>query len=269
MSIIDLIEKSINTCFARIPRTKPAITQVNNARLIAHRGAHNKQFNCIENTDAAFARALKLGCWGIEFDVHATADNILVVNHDPDLNRLWNKSYSINKLIFAQLRELAPEVPSLDEVISRYGKRMHLFIELKAPFHAEEALQTALQSLTVCEDYHLLTLDESVFAALERFPRQSLLLVAEYKNVAEFCRLSLAKGYGGVLGHYLLFNNKKLNQLKVARQKTGLGFVDSKNSLYREINRGLPWLFTNNVDEVSGYLRDLRAFYTDLRDVPN
>ncbi|MFC3908180.1 glycerophosphodiester phosphodiesterase [Legionella dresdenensis] len=256
MNIINFIEKSVNAYFACMPRPRPAASATENVCLIAHRGAHD--VDLVENTDAAFAKALDLGCWGIEFDVHATVDQVLVVNHDPTLERLWHQPQAINDLTFAQVRKLAPKIPSLSEVVERYGKRMHLFIELKAPFHSEPALMAVLQTLTPCQDYHLLTLDEAVFAGLSQFPRQALLLVAEHMNVKQFCSLSVDKGYGGVLGHYLLFTNKTLNRLRGADQKTGLGFIDSRYSLYRELNRGLPWLFTNNAAGVCTLLKELQ-----------
>ena len=36
----------------------------------------------------------------------------------------------------------------------------------------------------------------------------------------------------------------------------GVGFIDSKNSLYRELNRGVSWLFTNQAVKLSGYLNE-------------
>lgn len=50
--------------------------------VIAHRGASAEQ---PENTIAAFERAIALGADGIELDVRRTADDRLVVHHDPNL----------------------------------------------------------------------------------------------------------------------------------------------------------------------------------------
>lgn len=255
---MDVVEKLINHCYAWWSRKQPALARAQQTCLIAHRGAHNKQRDILENTDQAFAEALALGCWGIEFDVQATADHQLVVHHDPTLARLWHKPQALREINTSTLRELVPEIPTLDEIISRYAKRMHLFIELKAPFQDEAALVTCLKDLEPCVDYHLLTLDENVFSQLSAFPRQALLLVPELNNVEKFCQLSLQKPYGGVLGHYLLLTENKIKRLKQAQQRVGVGFVDSKNSLYREINRGIDWVFTNNAAAVSGYLQALK-----------
>lgn len=183
---------------------------------------------------------------------------MLVVNHDPTLNRLWNKDIAISDLSFSELRALEFRIPSLSEVVYQYGSSMHLFIELKTAIEEERILAQTLQNLTPCKDFHLLTLQESTFKKLRCFPRQSLLLVAVHNNVKKFCELSIREGYGGVLGNYLLLTNRVLKFLQDANRLFGVGFVDSKNSLYRELNRGVQWLFTNEAMKINQYLNDLK-----------
>lgn len=253
--LLQLLEKMVDVYFSVVPRHKPSLELSQSAHLIAHRGAHNKAQGIIENTLAAFDRAQDLGCWGIEFDVRATADNVLIVNHDPTLKRLWGYDLPISQLSFKELRSLAPDIPSLKEVITAYGQIMHLFIELKTPFHNEEVLAQTLDGLTAGENYYLLTLNPSVFRSLSLFPKYALLLVAGSNNVNKFCEISLKENYGGVLGHYFLMNNKLINKLKTAHKIVGVGMVDSKSSLYRELNRGVDWLFTDRAVEIQSYLR--------------
>nr|WP_284498295.1 glycerophosphodiester phosphodiesterase family protein [Legionella maioricensis] len=252
------MEKIVDGYFAALPRRKPYPENFNNARLIAHRGAHNNREGIFENTCEAFRLAKKAGCWGIELDVHATADNILVVNHDPTLNRLWGQDIPIAHLTFSALRSLVPAIPSLVDVVAEFGGQMHLFIELKTPLQDEDVLVQALQSLTPCKDYHLLSLDPGIFSSLAQFPPKSLLLVAVHNNVKAFCDLSIKNNYGGVMGNYLLLTNKRLQQLNAAHQFSGVGFVNSKNSLFRELNRDVKWLFTNQALVVGHYLHQLR-----------
>lgn len=255
--LLALLERITDAYFAFTPRRKPRLEQAQATRLIAHRGAHDNDKGLIENTLVAFNLAEQAGCWGIEMDVHATADKILVVNHDPTLNRIWEHDVAIADLNFAQLRELVPGVPSLAEVVAQFGRRMHLFIELKAPFRDEDALVQVLSGLTAGEDYHLLSLDASIFRALSQCSKCSLLLVAEHNNVREFCNLSLKEQYGGVLGHYFLLSTKLVKLLKTARQNAGVGFIDTQYGLYRELNRDMNWIFTNRVDAMSTYLHTL------------
>jgi glycerophosphoryl diester phosphodiesterase len=66
--------------------------------VVAHRGAFKKN-GFPENSIASLKEAIRLGCTGSEFDVRMTADDSLVINHDPHHNRL-----EIEKTGFAELR---------------------------------------------------------------------------------------------------------------------------------------------------------------------
>lgn len=248
---LGLLEKIVDASFALIPRTRPSPKQMAAARIIAHRGAHDAMHGVRENTLVAFRLAAAVGCWGIELDVHATADQVLVVNHDPNLKRLWGCDLTIAEVDFADLRARIPEIPTLAEVVAEFGQRVHLFIELKFPLKNERALVTILQGLTPIEDYHLLSLTASAFDNLSHVPKHACLLVAVHHNVRQFCELSLKEHYGGVLGHYVLITNNSVRQLLAAHQAVGVGFVDSRYGLYRELNRGISWIFTNSALKIN------------------
>ena len=55
--------------------------------VIAHRGAFKKN-GFPENSIAALKEAIRLGCTGSEFDVRMTADDVLIVHHDPDYQQI-------------------------------------------------------------------------------------------------------------------------------------------------------------------------------------
>jgi glycerophosphoryl diester phosphodiesterase len=55
-----------------------------NNPVIAHRGAW-KKLQYPENSIASVRQAVKLGCAGSEFDIWLTADDSLVIHHDPEL----------------------------------------------------------------------------------------------------------------------------------------------------------------------------------------
>ncbi len=77
-----------------------------------------------ENTAAAFARAVALGYRYVETDVHATADGVPVVFHDPTLRRVTGEPGRIADLRWADLASVrvggAALVPRLDDVLGTW-----------------------------------------------------------------------------------------------------------------------------------------------------
>ena len=83
--------------------------------VIAHRGAWKKN-SLPENSIASLRRAIELKCTGSEFDVRMTADDSLIVNHDPHYNKLL-----IEKTTYAELEKFklsnGEKLPTLREYI--------------------------------------------------------------------------------------------------------------------------------------------------------
>ncbi len=104
--------------------------------IIAHRGASRE---CLENTLAAFDRALQQRADAIELDVHATTDGVVVVHHDPEIrdNRSGHADGTlvIADADFAELsgwRLLNEEpVPTLDNVLQRMAGHATVYVEVK------------------------------------------------------------------------------------------------------------------------------------------
>lgn len=74
------------SCSTSKNTSKIRISFANNV-VIAHRGAWKKN-KLPENSIAALRHAIALQCTGSEFDVRMTADDSLIINHDPDYNKL-------------------------------------------------------------------------------------------------------------------------------------------------------------------------------------
>ena len=102
------------------------------AERIGHRGAR-REFP--ENTLAAFRRAFERGADAVELDVHATADGVVVVHHDPSLHGLEGALIEIAASEWNQVRgvEFAPGIgiPTLAEVLEATPADATVYVEIK------------------------------------------------------------------------------------------------------------------------------------------
>jgi glycerophosphoryl diester phosphodiesterase len=83
--------------------------------VVAHRGAWKKN-NLPENSIASLKEAIRLGCTGSEFDVRMTADDSLIINHDPSFNNLPIEKTNYADLITFTLSN-GEKLPTLREYI--------------------------------------------------------------------------------------------------------------------------------------------------------
>jgi glycerophosphoryl diester phosphodiesterase len=90
---------------------------------IAHRGA---SIQAPQNTEAAFALAVYQGADMIETDLHLCADGAVPLVHDGEIG-----GKEIGALTLDALRQLLPDVPTLEQTLDRFGSRIAFNLELK------------------------------------------------------------------------------------------------------------------------------------------
>lgn len=140
-------------------------------KIIAHRGLSGIE---TENTNSAFVAAGNRSYWGIETDVHKTADGVYVIFHDDNTGRMTNKDMVIEKSTYKELCELTLNdtngkqgrrdliIPLLDDYVSickTYNK--HAVLELKNSFAYEDIKEI----VEIIESYEYL--DDTTFISFD------------------------------------------------------------------------------------------------------
>jgi glycerophosphoryl diester phosphodiesterase len=265
MSFFDRVENRllhwIDQVFERLPRAVPDTSRLARCRLVSHRGEHDGRI-ILENTLAAFDAAAALGVWGIECDIRWTRDLVPVVTHDADLRRVFGLPRTVSACTLEELRRDCPGLPSLAEVIGRYGGKTHLMVEVKQerypdPGRQNRILQDLFSALTPGADFHLLSLAPEMFRRTPFAPPSACLPVARL-NVARLSRLALREGFAGVAGHYALVGDALIRRQHAAGQRVGTGYPRSMRVLARELNRQVDWIFTNHAGRIQNWVRRLQ-----------
>jgi glycerophosphoryl diester phosphodiesterase len=264
MKLSDPVQKGVMQCtdffYKYRPQPFPRKKHLRDCKIIAHRGVHDNK-TVYENTIEAFDQALERGIWGIEFDIRWTKDLCPVVNHDPDVKRIFKQEMTIGEVTSDELKARCPEVPSLEEVIQKYGKKLHFMVEIKAenypdPQRQNGILEECFASLTPRTDFHLMTLTPEMFDLINFVPPSTFIAIAT-TNMSQLSALALNNKFRGVAGHYMLLTNKIMAKHFQQGQKVGTGYPRSKKCLFREINRGVDWIFSNNADELQAIVDEL------------
>lgn len=108
--------------FAAVLTMAACSRQDDKVAIVAHRGYWNcEEAGFSENSIASLKAAQDHGFWGSEFDVHLTADEQVVVNHDPKIQGIRIRKATLDSL--QQLRLPNGEHPaSLDEYLAQGEK---------------------------------------------------------------------------------------------------------------------------------------------------
>lgn len=116
---------------------------------LAHRGLHDHANGVIENSLSAFRAAIKAG-YGIELDVQRSADDVPIVFHDDDMDRLTEatgafRDQSAADLSRMVLRGSTDTIPTLSEVLALVAGKVPLLIEIKENWNSMEDTDGALE----------------------------------------------------------------------------------------------------------------------------
>jgi len=136
---------------------------------------------------AAFDEALGTPIDGIELDVQASRDGIPVIFHDRSLHKVGGGTSLVGSLTARELRALdagawldarfaGERIPTLDEVLDRYGARTLLLVEIKArepgsrgAARADELTRVTVRAVVergLAASVQILSFDERVLATV-------------------------------------------------------------------------------------------------------
>lgn len=224
--------------------------------VIAHRGASH---DAPENTLAAFRLAWEQGADAIETDLRLTADGEIVAFHDEDGRRIFNDSRRIRDLSRAELRVVAPEVPTLAEMLATVPVEMGLVLELKESLGP--ALAAALAGIPP-ERLTFIAFDADLIAATKReFPAcRALWLFGErfVFHASTGRRLAARVRELGVDGIDLRYTRQLSTKLLAPLRDDGRTIytytVNTSNAVIDGARIGLDGLTTNRPEDAHRWL---------------
>lgn len=139
-------------------------------RAYAHRGWHLDELTGMENSLSALRRAVAEGYRYLETDVRASRDGVVVVAHDPTLQRTTDRIGTVSELDWAQLRGARiggrEPVCRLEDLLEELPRAL-LNIDVKA----DDAVEPVLRLLQRTDAWDRVCLASFSEARLQRLRR--------------------------------------------------------------------------------------------------
>lgn len=116
--------------------------------IIAHRGASAVE---PEHTFSAYDQAVEDEADYIEIDLRRTADGELVAMHDDTVDRTTDGRGLVEELTLKKVKALdagkGQTVPTMEEILKRYGSEVHYYIETREDDEGELVMEEQLLQL--------------------------------------------------------------------------------------------------------------------------
>lgn len=177
--------------------------------VVAHRGAFKKN-HFPENSIAALREAIRLRCTGAEFDVRMSADDMLLINHDPHYAGLDIEKTAYQKLAAAKLSN-GETLPTLREYLlegMRDNSSTQLVLEIKPSASKErgkliaEKVMNLVKELKAEKMITYISFDYDILKRLEELDKTA---ITQYLN-GDVSPLQLkADGIDGADYHFSVF----------------------------------------------------------------
>ena len=227
----------------------------NKIAIAAHRGYWDcPETGGAENSIASLKKAQDFRCWGSEFDVHITADDVVVVNHDPNIN---GKAIQTNTYAFIkdELLKNGEKLPTLDDYLAQgaKSKKTILVLELKKQQNKEresrmtDLIVASLKKHGLFKPKRVMFISFSMFIC-EKIAREHPAFINQYLNGDVSPAELKTKGINGLDYHYKVFR-KHPEWVKEAHDlgmSVNVWTVNKEKDIKQMIDLGVDCITTND-----------------------
>ena len=226
-------------------------TRVPHTQIVAHRGYWKDN---AENSIASLRQAQEFGCWGSEFDLHLTADNVVVVNHDGIIGATHIQKSTVEEVRDNVLKN-GEMVSTLDEYLAQGAKNKECVLVLELKPHANTLREDILVDACIDElkKHKLLDPDRVVFISFSYYICKELArkcpgFTVQYLEGDKSPAQVHADGINGIDYHYSHF--KKHPEWVKEAHELGMSVnawtVDKADDIRLMRNLGVDQITTND-----------------------
>ncbi|WP_031526798.1 glycerophosphodiester phosphodiesterase [Dyadobacter crusticola] len=223
----------------------------NKNKVIAHRGAW-KHTGATENSIGALEHAIKLGCYGSEFDVHMSADSVLFVLHDHTIKGTHIEK--TNAIELAQIKlENGESLPTLEDYLKAGAKqkKTRLILEIKSSSMGKErSLALAAKCVEMVNRLKVEKITDYIafdFDVCKKVKELAPKAHVEYLNGDKTPDEIAAAGLDGIDYHYNVYkkNEDYIPAMKAKKLTTNVWTVNDESALKWFLEKDVDYITTN------------------------
>jgi len=223
----------------------------NKNKVIAHRGAW-KNTGVTENSIGALEHAVKLGCYGSEFDVHMSADSVIYVHHDHAI-----KGTHIEKTSSAELSQIkladGESLPTLEAYLKAGSKqkKTRLILEIKtSSISKERSLALATKCVEMVKKLKVEKITDYIafdFDVCKKVKELAPKAHVEYLNGDKTPAEIAAAGLDGIDYHFTVYkkNESYIKDTQKEKMKTNVWTVNDEATMKYFLENGVDFITTN------------------------
>lgn len=230
-------------------------------KVIAHRGAW-KNTGVPENSIAALQHAIRLGCWGSEFDVHLSADSVPFILHDHTIT-----GTHIEKSTAAQLAKIKlsnnESLPTLESYLlaGKNQSTTRLILEIKSSdISKERSLALAKKCVEMVRKLNVSTITEYIafdFDVCKKVKELDPTAIVTYLNGDKSPEEIVAAGLDGLDYHFSVYKRYEewVNESKKKKLITNVWTVNDAETMRWFIERNVDYITTNEPERLIELLK--------------
>ena len=240
--------------------------------IIAHRGSSKI---APENTLKAFQKAIDLKADLIEFDLHQSKDQELVITHDPNTKRITGNDNFVEDLTLSELRDLdfgeGEKIPTLQEAVNLCKGKIGLIIEVISKNMGKKIVQVLQDSkvinTTIISSFNFKELQKiqnleprlkyaSIIPYEVRAENNPKWLIWETKK--EAIDRAAKNKFLYIHPHFALIDKQLIDYSHQKGLKVNVYVVDVKPTMKRLSRYGIDGIMTNDVILANKALKNIK-----------
>ena len=229
--------------------------------VIAHRGLSSV---APENTLISFSKAIEFNSNYIEFDLHRTKDDSIVVIHDSSIDRTASDGVTgkIDKMTYAELQKVdislpalystkykGAKIPTFREVLGLAKGKTKVCVELKA-YGTEEDVIKILKQYNMMDDAIIFSFHYQSLAKIRKLDSKipTLLLINSINKLTIDYAKVIDVNYIGV-GYGTKVTESLINEVHANKMKLFKWTVNTEKQMKQLVNLKVDGIITNYADK--------------------